>query len=120
LFYLSLIIFIMILVREILLDWLDVSGDKAVGKRSIPIVFGTRGTLGFIFLLLLITTAVVLCAPMLVSLYDWAWYSLIAALVITWIPIFLIVKNPSEKNILFNIRFSHVTFVFIVLGILLR
>ncbi|MFT6867153.1 MAG: chlorophyll synthase [Cyclobacteriaceae bacterium] len=120
LFYLSLMIFFMILIREVLLDWLDISGDRDVGKRSIPIIFGTNQTIWIIILLLLITSGIVFSAPFLVEISDWAMYALCIALLTICVPIFILAKSPTEKNILFNIRFSHLTFLFIVVGILFR
>ncbi|MEQ8239822.1 MAG: UbiA family prenyltransferase [Cyclobacteriaceae bacterium] len=120
LFYLSLLIFFMILIREILLDWLDISGDKAIGKTSIPILFGAKKTAWFVALLLMINTVLVCSAPFMVSISMLSLIALILAIVITWVAILFLFKNLSERMILFNIRFSHVTFVFMVIAILWR
>lgn len=120
LFYLSAIIFLMILMREILLDWLDVAGDKATGKPSIPIVYGQRKTGWILMLLLFLSTLAVLSTPLIVPISRFAALTLTVSIALTVIPMIPLLRKPTEKAILFNIRFSHVTFVFVVLGILFR
>lgn len=120
LLYLSALIFILVLMREILLDWLDVPGDKAVGKPSIPILLGEKKTSWLLMLLLLTSTIIVLGAPVVVSISVYTIVALTCAVVATFIPLMSLTRKPTEKAILFNIRFSHVTFVLIVVGIILR
>lgn len=110
-------IFFVILGREILLDWLDVAGDRAVGKSSIPILFSPRITTLFVagsFLMASLFIALIFPFAATTSLIL-----LSLALMVMWVPFILILSNPSRKNILFNIRSSHLILLFIFLELIL-
>lgn len=120
LFYISGLIFLMIIIREILLDWLDIEGDEMVGKPSIPIMVGLKKTVWIMAITLSIVSILVFTAPIMVLISDLSMIFLVLSLIASWIPLIKLFKETTDKNVLFNIRFSHVTFVFIVLGILFR
>ncbi|MBV6645502.1 MAG: UbiA family prenyltransferase [Cyclobacteriaceae bacterium] len=120
LFYLALMVFFLVLAREILLDWLDINGDQAIGKRSIPIIFDSKSTFRILVFILTIPSLMIALAPILVPIKIQAWILLALALPAIWIPLFRISKDQAKQKILFNIRFSHVTFALITLSIVFR
>lgn len=120
LFYISSLLFMMIIVREILLDWLDMKGDTAIGKPSIPIALGLKSTILVLTILLVTVSAGIVAAPFWITISNLSMACLGIALVATWLPFLKLSRERTDENVLFNIRFSHVTFIFFVLGIMFR
>jgi len=120
LFYLAFISFWMILAREILLDWLDTEGDKNIGKSSIPLKFSAKKTSSFVLIIYLVTTISIGVSKLLVPLSLTSYVMLVCVGLSTLIPYARIIKEPSRANILFNIRMSHLSFVFFMLALILR
>lgn len=111
-------LFFMIVFREILLDWLDMEGDKAAGKTSIPLQSSTRSTLLILLINLGLASAILLFS--MIQQPDLSGILKIGLLLSIWIPFFYLALKPSRERVLFNIRFSHVSFVLLMLAIVLR
>ena len=120
LYYLSSILFFMIIAREIMLDWLDTDGDKKIDKKSIPIRYSTKQVNVIIAILLIIPTLMILMIAQYFQLTKSASLFLYASIIVFWVPTFFMFKRPTRKMILANIRISHLTFLFILISIYLR
>ncbi|RYY49923.1 MAG: hypothetical protein EOO06_05655 [Chitinophagaceae bacterium] len=97
--------------REILLDALDTTGDKAVGKPSIPINYGEKGTrvaVSVFFALASLAIAAYLYH------YPTTWPWMVALLLLLWIPFFMKKQEGFRKWALFNIRLSHLLFLVLI------
>ncbi len=119
LFILSGALFFMIVFREILLDWLDVEGDKASGKNSIPIQLSTSIVLAILGICLLAASAILLMTlrPSAFGHFDMIIIGLITSV---WFPFGYLTLKSSRERVLFNIRFSHVSFILLVMAIIFR
>lgn len=110
---------LVIIAREILLDALDIKGDRAIGKTSIPIELGdigTRYTMAFIYVLLSLISA-----WMIFNTSAGLLKGLLFALILSiWIPFTYSIKVREANWQLFNVRSSHLPLLFIVLIIWLR
>ena len=100
--------------REILLDGLDTKGDAAVGKPSIPIIYGEKGTVVIVSIFFALASLAVM-GYLLYFPSTWPWMS--ALLLLLWIPFFMKKNEGFRKWALFNVRMSH--FLFAILIILL-
>ena len=98
--------------REILLDALDQAGDQAVGKPSIPLVYGEKRT-KIIVTLFFVFGSVALLVYLLYFPTDWPWMSIL--LLLLWLPFFMKRKEGFRKWALFNVRTSHLFFAILIL-----
>jgi hypothetical protein len=97
--------------REILLDALDTKGDHAVGKPSIPIAYGEKGTV------IVVSIFFVLASLALIG-YLWyfptTWPWMCALLLLLWAPFFMKKNEGFRKWALFNVRMSHLLFLVLI------
>ena len=116
----SLFLFFFTIPREMMLDWLDIDGDKEFGKNSVALSASKKGfKLILTFLLFLVTLSAIFIinqlAPKPISLS----FFLLAALS-GWISFVRFFQRANRKNALFGIRFSHVTFGLFIVAMLIR
>lgn len=112
--------FVMVIIREVLLDWLDVDGDKAVGKPSLPIILSEK------YLKITLTMLMVLGSILLMSVYWFASISkvtyilLMVSVILSWFPYVRLLQNSDRRTVLFNVRFSHLSFGVFTIALFLR
>jgi 4-hydroxybenzoate polyprenyltransferase len=117
LIYLMLSAFWVTISREIMLDALDIEGDRLIGKSSIPMAISTKATkaitrIGFTLGSLPIVLII------LSGYLDPGWGSLLLASL--WLPTFVNYFKKETNWFLFNIRTSHVFFGIIIVILLTR
>jgi 4-hydroxybenzoate polyprenyltransferase len=97
--------------REILLDALDTKGDHAVGKPSIPIAYGEKGTVIVVSVFFSFASLTVI-GYLLYFPTTWPW--MCALLLLLWAPFFMKKNEGFRKWALFNIRLSHLLFLLLI------
>ncbi|MEQ9425909.1 MAG: UbiA family prenyltransferase [Cyclobacteriaceae bacterium] len=111
--------FFIIIAREIMLDGLDIAGDKAFGKPSIPISFGENGAFWSVAFGFVLGT-IALIYSVFQSTTTSSSIILILAIFALWIPL-VISKFQSNLNwMLFNVRSTHLFFALIIAALFLR
>ncbi len=115
----SMFLFFFTIPREVLLDWLDIDGDKKWGKRSFPMNHSVTKVK------LLIATSLLVCSLSMFYVFDLIPIGLsliffLAAIVSLWISFFPFFQNPNDKSALLSVRLSHVTYAFLILALLSR
>ena len=118
--WLSIGLFVMVIVREILLDWLDVTGDKRVGKPSLPIAVGEKYLKFILAFLMILGSVFIVSIPWHIEVSKITYPFFILSVILSWIPFIQLLKVVDRKTILFNIRFSHVSFGIFVIALFLR
>lgn len=113
-------LFVFLIIREVLLDWLDVDGDLYVGKTSLPIQLKAPHLLQLLLALMFLTTGFFISFGMLVSVSMVSWVLLSVSAIIIWPLLLRLKKHPTRKNVLYIVRFSHLSFVLFALALLLR
>ena len=106
--------------REILLDWLDMSGDKKFGKQSAPLNFSLRKLKWT-----LITTLALASVSFVIAIQLYLSNTLSVALgcfvlLFTWLSFLPFFKTSDHAQALSSVRWSHVTFVFLIFTLLSR
>ena len=120
LIYSSLLFFFIIVAREIMLDWLDIEGDKAVGKSSIPARFNGQvvSVIVSIFYLagtiVLVYTSVNYGSSLVSHVFQYL------AFVALWVPFFYLIMKKERVRVLQNIRSTHIALVFILVALFTR
>ncbi len=114
------LIFTLVLVREIVLDWLDVQGDRAVQKPSIPSNFSANFTKWLMAVLLLMGTGEIAVIIYVLNISLISQVLMLLLIPSLWIPFLRLIPSSDHTNILFNLRFSHVSFGLLTLSLLLR
>ena len=116
----SVFLFFYTIPREILLDWLDIKGDKAYGKRSAPINYSLKAVMGIIVLSLAFASLSIIAIVYLdlsskpsVLLATVTFFS-------TWLSFSPFFKKPSHRSALLSVRWSHVTFVLLIFTLISR
>lgn len=103
--------------REILLDGLDQAGDRAVGKPSIPLMYGEKRTEIIVsFLYLLGSIAMLVYLRYFPGV--WPWISILLLLI--WVPFSMKRKEGFRKWALFNVRTSHIFFGVLIVLLFVR
>ena len=87
------------LIRELIKDVEDISGDKIDGARTFPVVFGVEKTL-FLVYLLIITLCVLCWIPYLNNIYGtiYAFCLLFTVEIPLILSIFFLRKNPTSSG----------------------
>lgn len=116
----AIFLFFFTLPRELLLDWLDMDGDEAFGKDSLPIRLSKTS----------FSWVVVSCLIMATITIGYLLYFQISgrlstiALILTglsvWMSFARFLQNADRKNILFSVRFSHLTYALFIVAMLFR
>ncbi len=119
LLFFSVILFFMVLAREIFLDCLDVYGDKQIGKTSLPGVLGLSKSILVAGLVLLVAFVLVVFSinEDLTTLSKTLLFLTIPAIAIPYVKL---LWNQSRDSILLNVRWSHLSFVLFVLAVIFR
>ncbi|MFY0601755.1 MAG: UbiA family prenyltransferase [Cyclobacteriaceae bacterium] len=120
LIWLSLGLFVMVIAREILLDWLDIEGDKSVGKSSLPIVLSEKHLKLFLSILMVLASILIAGVYWFVQISEIACGLLILSVILSWVPFIQLLKTPDKKTVLYNVRFSHVSFGVFTVALFLR
>lgn len=118
-YFLTASTFFVIMSREIMLDILDVSGDKVSGKSSLPIKLISKGVRRAIIVGYLLATVSLLTGAVLYQPYPIR-VLFVASIVSLWAPMLIKWKSEEQTFALFNIRASHVFFVVIIITLFLR
>lgn len=118
--WLALGLFFMVIVREILLDWLDLVGDEKVGKPSLPITLSESGLKGILLFLMLIGSLLIANIGWQLSVSTTAQILFLLSAAIAWVPFVLLFRAFDRKTVLFNIRFTHLSFAVFVIALFLR
>ncbi|MBC7850262.1 MAG: geranylgeranylglycerol-phosphate geranylgeranyltransferase [Chitinophagaceae bacterium] len=84
--------FIISLIREVIKDIEDRSGDEKYGCRTMPIVWGLNASKVFIATWLIVLIAAVLILQVYVMQYRW-WWSIVYAVVLILLPLLLIFRR---------------------------
>ncbi len=113
-------LFIMVIIREVQLDWLDIEGDAKVGKPSVPMQFDPWSLNIFLTAMMVLGLMVVGASFWYVSISLTAYLLLLTAMLSSWYPFILLLRRPTRKVILFNVRFSHISFALFAIALWLR
>ncbi len=106
--------------REMILDWLDIEGDKAHGKHSLAIK-ASQKRFNWIIVLFLLGSTAMLCfllftfRPPLISLLFFLGSGLMV-----WVSFLRFFDSADRKNALFAVRSSHLTFAMIIIAMIFR
>jgi 4-hydroxybenzoate polyprenyltransferase len=103
--------------REILLDSLDQAGDQAVGKCSIPLVYGENRTKTIVSIFFGFGSIVLL---VYLRYFPATWPWIIILLLMLWIPFFMKKNEGFNKWALFNVRTSHLFFITLIVLLFIR
>ena len=116
----SLFLFLFTIPREMLLDWLDVSGDKKIGKTSLPIQLTHKQVKWLIVLFLFLATGSLMHSILKMN----SSYFMTACNVLTvlsgWVAFLPFLLRADHKTALLSVRASHFTFAFLILALLSR
>ncbi len=114
----SVFLFFLTIPREILLDWLDLIGDKKSGKQSFPMSHSARDTKWLIAICLPICSGSVY--PLL-SNYEWISVTFyLIAIVTSWLSFVPFMKKASNNTALRGVRLTHISFAFLILALFSR
>ena len=113
-------LFIMVIIREVLLDWLDVAGDKRVGKPSLPIAVGEKPLKLILTVLMIVGSIFIVYIPWQVEVSEITYLLFILSVILSWIPFIQLLKVADRNTIVFNVRFSHVSFIVFVIALFIR
>lgn len=103
--------------REILLDSFDQVGDQAVGKPSIPLIYGQK-KMKVIVLFFYALGSIVFLKHLQSSLNEWPW--IVSMLILLWFPFFIRRDLGFRKWALFNVRLSHFFFAILITFLFIR
>lgn len=115
----SAFLFFLSIPREVLLDWLDLSGDEKSGKRSFPMNHSMTSTKWLVILCLILTTG----TTYFVHQADIPQISLmffVAATATVWISFIPFLRKANNVSALQGVRLSHVSFAFLILALFSR
>ena len=116
----SLFLFFYSIPREILLDWLDMPGDRKSGKPSVPLKYQTSGLNYFIGIPLVVSASIV-GYWIITNELDVVLVSLLSLTVLSAFGSFLpFFKAADRSGVLASIRFSHIPLAFLILALLSR
>ncbi|WP_462253655.1 UbiA family prenyltransferase [Ekhidna sp.] len=115
----SVFLFFFTVPREVLLDWLDIDGDRAWGKRSFPMYYSLPKVKVLVGFCLLIATSALLLLLEKRS-FDLSAIFFAIGIVSLWASFFPFFQNASNKTALLSVRISHVTYAFLILALLSR
>ncbi len=106
--------------REIVLDWLDMPGDKKVGKSSVPLKHSSQTIKSFIAFFLFLSLL-----PMSFGIYkvkpsSFLFLFLLLTIVASCISFIPFLKRPDEKRALLSVRISHIPYAFLILALFSR
>ena len=116
----SIFLFVFTLPREMLLDWLDVRGDLAVGKSSVPTQVSTKSARLIIVCLLLAASGVIAFGLYILNPHGISFIFFVLTILSVGGSYIPFLRKASHQNILSSIRLSHVTFAFLILALLSR
>ena len=99
--------FMTTLIRELIKDMEDFEGDRVIGRKSMPVVLGLRGTT-FIIIALIVITIIALLWVYLIYLTDnlTLSYIVIGLILPLFFLVFLLIKASSQKGYHFASIFS--------------
>lgn len=114
----SVFLFFLTIPREILLDWLDLIGDKKSGKQSFPMSHSAGDTKWLIAICLLICSGSIY---LLLSNYEWISVTFyLLAIVTSWLSFVPFMKKASNNTALRGVRLTHISFAFLILALFSR
>lgn len=110
------VLFLIILAREIMLDVLDMKGDREHGKSSIPLRFGIDHTKRIIFSCYMLLTFFSCYIGFSQNLPLTLFFLLLSV----WLPFGYAMLSNMDKWALFNVRWSHLPLLILILVLFLR
>lgn len=111
--------YFIIIAREIMLDGLDVKGDRIIGKPSIPIRYGELKTAWFVGIGYFLGSIPILLL-ILPSTSKGISIILILSLTALWVPFIYSLTNRKLNWMLYNVRSSHLFFGLIIAALFIR
>ena len=116
----SVFLFFYTIPREILLDWLDMPGDKNSGKSSIPLIYSTR-YLKRVITFLSITSIFSLVIILYTTKPDTILFWLIGlACLFCGVSFVPFLKRPDENGTMLSVKASHLPYLFLILALFFR
>ena len=106
--------------REILLDWLDMPGDKKIGKKSIPLSHSTNRVKQLIVIFLVLSCVPLCYAIILLNYNDLLTVFLVITLLTSWISFIPFFNKSNDNGALTSVRISHITYAFLILALFSR
>ncbi|WP_420317331.1 UbiA prenyltransferase family protein [Ekhidna sp.] len=116
----SIFLFLFTIPREILLDYLDVSGDQKIGKRSLPIQLSERKLSWVMSFFLLLASASLVLLITTEQRNTTTIILLTITILSVWISFWRYFKKPNHQTALYSVRLSHITFALLILALLSR
>lgn len=84
--------FIISVVREVIKDMEDIDGDRKNNCKTMPIVWGINASKIFVFIWIIVLTAMLVVAQLYVVKFGW-WISIIYSVLFIIIPLILVFKK---------------------------
>ncbi|MEO9869763.1 UbiA family prenyltransferase [Ekhidna sp.] len=105
--------------REVLLDWLDLPGDQKSGKKSFPMNYSPAKVK------LLVWISLILCTSSIFFILDQNSNALsltffVLALITSWASFVPFFRSTNDRGALLSVRWSHMTFAFLILALFCR
>ena len=114
----SLFLFFFTVPRELLLDWLDIKGDRGSGKPSFPMNHSPKANIWVVTASLLLSTG---SLYFLQNNYNTLFMVLyVLSIVTAWGSFAPFLKNADRKHALLSVRLSHISFVLLILALFSR
>ena len=113
----SIFLFFLTIPREVLLDWLDISGDRQAGKKSFPMNRSLKSVKGLIVSCLLLSSVAVYFATNY-SMISSAFFLL--AVATSWISFVPFLIKVNDSSALKSVRLTHISFAFLILALFSR
>ncbi|MEO9487513.1 UbiA family prenyltransferase [Ekhidna sp.] len=119
LFATAFFLFFFTIPREVLLDWLDLSGDEKSGKQSFPMNHSSAKVNQLIVASLVLGSASIhFIAEQTTNTLSLTFY--ILALITSWVSFVPFFRSANDQGALLSVRLSHVTFAFLILALFSR
>ena len=112
----SFFLFLLTIPREMMLDWLDMPGDKQSGKPSFPMNHSAI-SVKWLVVLCLIGCSVTIY---FVSLNTFSLTLFVLAVLSAWASFAPFLKKADSKRALLSVRATHITFALLILALLSR
>lgn len=119
-FYASVSTFLLVMSREIIFDMEDIAGDTAVGKTSVPIVFGNRKSMFIAILLLILHFSISLAAAY--KFQHWPYFIFVCLLssMLSFIGCFFYFSNQTKATNDQFALYTRVAFLMIIPALLAK
>ena len=120
LYFSSLFLFFISIPREMLLDWLDIEGDRASGKSSLAWTTSLKRFNQILGLMIVGASSSIFLLLYMEPLPMHSIVLFITSTLLFGISFIRFFRNASRKNVLHGVRFSHLSYAIFMVAMLTR